>query len=252
MVKQLLCKAIHTFVLDYFQFEFVVQKTLDLVNKRPVAFKESLRSLDIDDVPFCITPQMLVRGYETFSLNIIPYIQGDNSDSSDPSFTPMESSAEIVRGYEKLARVRARLLDVYHSEFLTTLVSQAVDKKDRYLPVQHKPIKPGDIVLLVDKHLKRYHYPMARVCEVETNSLGEVTAAYLFKGATREKVYRHVTSLILLLSTDFDETIGGKSTVTLQTVRGQSTEATPPVRIQPARAATQACRSSLKRLLSDE
>ena len=44
--------------------------------------------------------------------------------------------------------------------------------------------------------------PMAIVQSVEKNSLNEVTAAYLFKGSTRERVYRHVTSLILLLPAD--------------------------------------------------
>ena len=157
---------------------------------------------------------------------------------------------------------RGSLIGTYHSEFLTTLVNQAVDKKDRYLPVYHKLIKPGDVVLLVETHQKRYHYPMARVCEVETNSLGEVTSAYVFKGATREKVYRHVTSLILLLSSDgfVDSRSDSKlvdsncdsTSANLQSSRDRLSESASRGRVQPRRVAAEACRSSLKRLLSDE
>lgn len=56
----------------------------------------------------------------------------------------------------------------------------------------------GDIVLLVDKFTKAINYPMGIVTQVELNSLKEVTAAMVKKG-NGEVVYRHVTSLILLL-----------------------------------------------------
>ena len=36
--------------------------------------------------------------------------------------------------------------------------------------------------------------------KVEFNELGEVTSAYILKGKSRETVYRHVSSVILLLS----------------------------------------------------
>ena len=41
---------------------------------------------------------------------------------------------------------------------------------------------------------------MGRVLSVEKNSLGEVTAARIRKGDTREIVYRHSTTLIPLLN----------------------------------------------------
>ena len=59
-------------------------------------------------------------------------------------------------------------------------------------------------MLLVDKFAKRYHYPMGKVQRVEQNSLGEVTAVYVLKGTSGETVYRHVTSLILLLPSEGD------------------------------------------------
>ena len=199
MTKRLLYKAIRNVILDYFEFDFIVSKTIDLLNKRPIAFKESLRSLPQDCLPFCITPEILIKGYETVTMNIIPQIQSDGNED-DPSFNPESSS--LFDSYQRLLNVKSKLLEVYHSEFLSTLIEQAIDKGDRYKPVNHKIIRPGDIVLLVEKHLKRYHYPMARVQRVETNSLGEVTAAYIYKGSTREIVYRHVTSLILLISSE--------------------------------------------------
>ena len=184
MTKQLIFKSIHKILLDYFEFEFIVCKVVDLVNKRPIAFRESLRSLPEDSLPFCITPEVLIRGYETCTINIIPQIQSyDEDEDYDPT-----SFDGINQSYEKLCKVKSTLIDLYHSEFVATLVHQAIDKKDRYKPVHHKVIKPGDIVLLVEKHQKRYNYPMAKVQRVETNSLDEVTAAYVYKGATKELV----------------------------------------------------------------
>jgi len=190
-VKYLIFKSIKTAILDYFEFELLIEKAINLINKRPIAFKESLRTLPVDEVPTPITPELLVRGYECVSVNVIPSLQHRDED---PDF-----GEEFDQKYEKLRKARENLINVYHEEFLANLIYQAVDKKGRYSPVSHKCLKPGDIVLLVEKLLKNYHYPMGRVERVETNSLGEVTAAYVFKGSTRERVYRHVTSLILLI-----------------------------------------------------
>ena len=259
MTKHLLQKSIRSLVLDYFEFEFMVCKIIDLVNKRPIAFKESLRSLPQDEIPFCITPEILVKGYETCSLSIIPELQYQNLD--DPDFCPDASSEQIIHKYEKLLKVKSNLIEAYNSEFLATLMHQAVDKKDRYKPVLHRSIKPGDIVLLVDKHVKRYNFPMARVQKVEINSLGEVTAAYLYKGSTKEVVYRHVTSLILLISVDgFTENAGLSSDDPLL---NKPLRADPPsslssdprldsgvpsnyTRKRPHRAAADRCRERLK------
>ena len=93
-------------------------------------------------------------------------------------------------------------MDEYRSEFLSTLLKQATDRKGRYNPKHHQALKAGDVVMLVEKHYKQYCYDLGRVKSVEINSLGEATAAYVFKGKTRETVYRHATSLILLLPTE--------------------------------------------------
>ena len=253
-VKHLIYKCIRNIVLDYFDFEFIVCKTIDLINKRPIAFKESLRTLGPNELPFCITPEILMRGYETVTLNIIPQMQCSNiDDEGDPDFEPYSNN--IVQGYERLLKVKSNLIEAYHSEFLATLINQAIDKKDRYKPVNHKVIKSGDIVLLVDKHTKRYHYPMARVDRVVINTLGEVTAAYVFKGSTKELVYRHMTSLILLISSDGFT----KDSIESALVDTSDSSLTDPpnssdfdegsvkaVRKQPHRMAAKKCRELLK------
>ena len=113
-------------------------------------------------------------------------------------YVPGENSA--VDKYRKLREAKERLVKHYHGEFLNTLIVQAIDKKDRYKKVKHEKLQVGDIVLLVEHCTKRYLYPMGRVQSEESNDLDEVTAVYIFKGASREVVYRHVTSVILLLS----------------------------------------------------
>lgn len=195
-VKYLMFKSIGSLILSDHDFQFLISKTIHLINKRPVAFKESLRSLPIDEVPQPITPEMLCRGYETISINVLP-----NMQSGEDEYNP--NSSETARNHlERLCKIKDKMIHLYHSEFLATLIEQAVDKKDRYKRVLHKSLEPGDVVLLVEKHCKRYNYPMGRVERVEINDLGEVTAAYVFKGSSRETVYRHTTSLIKLISND--------------------------------------------------
>jgi len=198
-VKHLIQKSIRTLVLDYFDFSFLVEKAISLINKRPIAFKSTLRSLAPDEIPQVITPEMIIRGYETMGVNVVPelHIENDDDDNS-PTYSDLPSHTRLQ--FSKMNKARSNLLEVYHREFLCTLVDQAVDKCDRYKPVLHKMLRVGDIVLLVEKTSKRYMYPMGRVVEVQKNDLGEVTAAYIVKGATRERVYRHASSLILLLS----------------------------------------------------
>ena len=91
------------------------------------------------------------------------------------------------------------MTDLYHTEFLANLIQKAVNETGRYKPVFHKHLAVGDIVLLKDKFLKPSTHPLGIVKRIEVNNLEEVTAAYVFKGATRELVYRHASSLIRLI-----------------------------------------------------
>ena len=96
--------------------------------------------------------------------------------------------------------MRTELIKNYNEDFLNNLIEQSVSRKDRYKPVLHKELKPGDLVLLKEELLKSSQYPMGLIKEVVVNSLGEVTGATILKGSTRELVKRHSSVIIPLLS----------------------------------------------------
>ena len=180
-------------------------QTIHIVNKRPIGFKESLHDSSGEMIPEAITPESLLKGYNLPSYNLIPSLQGYGEDidqewNNDP--------VKLVKDYDaKLRKVREKLLDSYHGEFLNTLIDQAVDKKDRYSPVKHKTIAVNDIVLLKEPFCKSIDFPMARVKQVIKNDLNEVTGAILFKGSTKEIVKRHASVIIPFLeSNKSDET----------------------------------------------
>ena len=205
LVKHLINKSIGTNILEFRDFEFLIGQACHLVNRRPISYKEALRDSNEESVPHPITPEKLLHGYDLLSINVIPDLQPD--PEIDPEYLLNTTSPEKISNiYEKLKKVRKRLIDNYHSEFLATLVKQAVDKKDRYLPCHHETLKLGDLVLIKDTHLKPLNYPMGRIKEIIKNSNGEVTNAVVLKGKSGELVKRHVTSLIPLLTTgDVDE-----------------------------------------------
>lgn len=199
--KYLINKTITTNILDFFEFHFLVAQTVHLINRRPVAFREALRS-DTDFVPDAITPEMLIHGYHLTSLNTIPDLQ-NSPIILDPDWNlSVTGTKQIQSDYKKIKAARNKLNDVYHSEFLANLVYQAVDRKDRYKNVKHSKLEVGDIILLKDPYLKPTNYPMGRVTKVDTNALGETTSAWIIKG-NREKVYRHAQTIIPLLKCTF-------------------------------------------------
>ena len=142
-------KTVGSLILDYFQFELLISKANCLLNKRVIAFKSSLRSLPMDELPEVITPEKLIKGYETCVLNIIPDLQGVPDDDPTVDFS---SHSNIKTQYDNLIKAKDRLVELYHNEFLAGLIHQAVDKDDRYKPVKHDLIGKGDIVLLVEKN----------------------------------------------------------------------------------------------------
>ncbi|XP_068224857.1 uncharacterized protein [Palaemon carinicauda] len=194
LVKKLIFSAIKTWVLSLPDFEYLVCNVVHLANKRPIAFKESLRETEADSCPEPITPEMLVKGYELVSLNLIPDLQ---EVPDDPEWKMSSSPTEIIKDeYEKLRKVRYNLLEAYQNEFLSTLVAQAVDRKDRYRPVCHQKLGIGDIVLIKEPNTKTINFPLGIVKGIEENDLGETTGAIILKGKTRELIKRHVTTLI--------------------------------------------------------
>ena len=198
MVKKLIFGAIKNNVLSYFDFEFLVANIVHLVNRRPIAFKEAVRDNNIDFVPEPITPEQLLRGYELSSLNLIPELQP--SYSADNDFSPNNSNvSSIQENYCKLRKIRTNLVEVYHNEFLGTLIHQAVDRCGRYKPVAHKILKVGDIVLVKEEFTKRSNYPMGIVLKLFHNDLGEATQAVIKKGKTGQVTKMYISNLIPIL-----------------------------------------------------
>ena len=150
-VKHLIIKSIGKNVMRVEDFQLLVRKTMHLANRRPIALKEGLRSSDSVDVPEPITPEMLVHGRELLSLNIIPQLQ--TGYTTDPNFEPNPKQFKLH--YDKLQRANENLFSTYHQEFLTNLISQAIDKKSRYRPVSHKKLLVGDVVLLVEREYQK-------------------------------------------------------------------------------------------------
>jgi ribosomal protein S28E/S33 len=99
----------------------------------------------------------------------------------------------------KLRKVQSNLIDSYNSEFMKTLVDQSTDKHGRYKTVSHHKLRVGDVILLRDPMLKAHRYPLARVEEVVTNDMGEVTDVIAKRGSTGEITRRHTSSVIPFL-----------------------------------------------------
>jgi hypothetical protein len=194
ITKRLLYGSMKKNVLSFREFEFFIEQTVHLANRRPVAFKETLR--DSLNVPDPITPEILIHGHELLSFNIIPDLQ-EPPDTHNLSKAPVKF---LKDAFNSLQIVLKNLKEKYHSEFIATLIKQAVDKKDRYKVVAHKTLSVGDIVLIKDGFSKPANYPMGIIRELKRNIKGEVTGVTVFKGSTRENVKRHVSQLILLLS----------------------------------------------------
>ena len=205
MVKKLINASIGRNVLDFSDFEFLLAEVNHIVNRRPIALREVLReNVTNNDLPSPITPEMLLKGLELPSLNVIPQLQSDSV--SDPSWLEESDHTKIIKNsFSKLNQARIRLNEKYHTEFQTTLIGQSTSAKGKYCPVKHDCLKIGDVVLLKEIHTKAVNYPLALVKNVTMNDLGEVTDVEVLKGSTRETLKRHVTSVIPLLTTDKDE-----------------------------------------------
>ena len=186
--------SIGKLILESHDFDLLVCKVAHLINRRPISFKVTLReSLDASMLE-PITPEHLLYGRELLSVNIVPGLQEQNCSE------PYDSVDHIRVEASKLRKALDKLNNLYHHEFLAQLMIQSIDKKDRYKPHSQKVISPGDIVLLIEPQTKRSNYPLGLIRDTVKNDLDEVTAAHIFKGRTRECVYRHVTSLIPILA----------------------------------------------------
>ena len=194
--KRMISGCIGKQVLDVFDFMFTLSQAVCLINKRPIAFREALRDDGRSgDLPTPITPEVLLRGHDLVTLCILPYQPVD----VDPDWTPdSNGNAHIKSSFKVLNENRQKLTNIYQEEFLSDLTRQATNVPNRYTKIKHDKLEVGDVVLLKEPNIKSVNFPMGRVLEIVTNSLGEVTDTVLIKG-NREKVRRSVKSLILLL-----------------------------------------------------
>ena len=200
LVKEFIGKTVKTNVLFIEDFRYLIEEAQHYINKRPICFKEALRDIPNSEVIEAITPELLLKGYNVNSLNIAPDYQVQEVD-----WEPGKSE-DICKALEAFNKCRQTLKEVYHDEFLQSLIHQATNEPDRYKIMPHRALKPRDIVLLKDKFAKPLTYPLGIVKSVKINDLGETTAAYVLKGATKELVFRHASSLILLIpNSDNDE-----------------------------------------------
>ena len=198
LTKRLLSASIKNNVLELRDFEFLVMEARHLVNRRIIALKETLRDPNSFELPEPITPESLLHGRHLLSVNIVPGLQPISEEEYRPNsnFTSSQSANDL---YKKLRKVRHNLRKTYHEEYFVKLLSESVDRKDRYQPITHSPVAPGDLVLIKEEYSKPSSYPMGRVKSVVTNELDEVTGAHIMKGKTREVVKRHSDAIIPLL-----------------------------------------------------
>lgn len=242
MTKRLLAGSIKLNVLNVRDFEFFVAQTVHLVNRRPVAFRDSLRDCDGGELPEIITPELLIHGHNLLSANVIPSLQSVSETNGDPDFQ-LDPDDRIKRSFTKLCKVRANLIELYNSEFLVNLIGQATNNKSRYKPVSHAALRVGDVVLLKEQFTKPTNYPMGIIKELNINDLGEVTGATVLKGSTREIVKRHSSVIIPLLT---NNEMSNSNTSFADT--SEDTETTEPVPRRTRLAAVESARKTREML----
>ena len=219
IVKKLIYGSIRSLILNSQDFEFLIAQVIHLINRRPIAFKEALRDCNANEqIPLPITPEMLVKGYELVSLNIVPELHPTSSDDPDWNSLSKNITGHIKNSMSKLNKARSYLNEKYNEQFLPQLIQQAINVKDRYKPVSHKLIKVNDIVLLKEPMLKPSNYLMGIVSSVTKNSVGEITDAMVRKGSTRETVHRHIETIIPLLEYS-DNTTADSTPITTTNVQ---------------------------------
>lgn len=224
--KRLIHGTIRNSILDLYDFQFLIERTNSLINKRPIAFQSAIRSNDCNDyIPSPITPETLIYGREVPSLTILPSLTED-FDVGDLPYSLENLHSHIINSSAKLAKCNKLLIRLYNEEFLHTLSKQASDKPGRYAPVKSSDIGVGDIVLLRETHCKPGNYPLGVIKSTTMNSLEEVTEVTLLKGKSRETVRRHITSLIPFMKSDelsqeakLSQNAAGEETVQINNAR---------------------------------
>ena len=197
-----------------------------LINKRPIAFKSALNNDFQDEVPVPLTPELIVKGYDVPCISIVPQLNSSDEDDSWEYSDEMLNDKQkyIFSQFQKLKKVRSNLQKVYRDEFVSNLMNQSTDRKNRYSKNTHKALKVGDVVSIKDKFSKPFGYPLGIVLKVETNELNEVTSAHIRK-ANGEIIRRHVDNVIFLTESSFN-------TDSLDFAEGADAAANPPLPVK--------------------
>ena len=85
-------------------------------------------------MPAALTPEILLKGHELISANIVPGISSVEPEIvDDPSWEPTvkTTTAEILKGSEKLQKCREILRNLYHEEFLSNYIIIIVCQNDK-------------------------------------------------------------------------------------------------------------------------
>ena len=248
LVKTLIRSSIGKNVLKLRDFEFLVAQTINLVNRRPIAFKEALRDKAADEIPEVITPEKLLRGYDLPTGNLIPNLQP--APVADPDWTN-DPNAAICNEFDKLRAVRQKLIETYENEFFANLVHQAVNRKNRYEKVSSHQLDLGDVVMLRDPLCKIFNSPLAIVRKIVKNNIGEVTEIEVKKGSTGEICRRHVTSVAFLfrpdLKRDNKENSNGETSQATQNKNSTDSK----VDKRPSRKAALKFQKNLRNMIQD-
>ena len=178
-VKNILYTSMSNKKVTLGHFYFLTAETKILVNKRIIGFKHVLTNpQECIDIPFAMTPEILLKGYEVPSFNILAM----DNDTDDPTWSPNNYCTKDLFGYfHTLNNVRCKIQSWYESAFLLNLETQATNTSDRYKPKKQVSLHIGDVVALKVKLLKPFYYPLGVVTDIEYNDLNEVNAVSVRK-----------------------------------------------------------------------
>ena len=189
--KNMIQTSVGKNVLNLEEFLFLLMECKMLINKRPIAYKNLNSDMNLDSSVTTLTPEMLIRGFDVPSLQVVPQIYvEDESDSESYANDGFEY-------YKKLRKVVENLKKIYYDEFLYNLRYQSANKADRYKKVLHMAPKIGDLVCVKNKFSKPFSALLGIVTSVEFNNLNEVVAVIIRK-SNGENLRRHVTDVVLL------------------------------------------------------
>ena len=197
-VKHVLYVSISRGKVTSKEFSYLVAEAKALVNKRVIGFKKCLTNdQEGMQVPFAITPESLLKGYEVPSFNILSL--GEENDTSDRTWEPTPSGIDdLYNHFKSLNTLRSSIQELYEIEFLGNLEWQAVNSPNRYKLHTQRKLQIDDLVAVKCKFLKPFFYPRGIVTGIEYNDVEDINAVTIRK-ANGEKIRRHPSDIVLLL-----------------------------------------------------